>query len=70
MPAGLEEMVPLPVPAVVTVNGRIGGVKVTVTLRACDMLTWQLRPDGVHPLHVTVCPLVGAAVSVTEVADA
>ena len=74
IPAGLDATAPLPVPAVLTERTNVGGgaaVKVAVTLRAAVMVTTQL-PVPEHPLPLqpaNVLPLVGAAVSVTDVPE-
>src|SRR5712691_760568 len=56
MPAGLEVAVPLPVPAFVTVSGKVCKVKVAVTLRAWVMVTEHVpvppQPSPLQPAKV------------------
>jgi len=67
MPAGLEETVPEPVPALLTVSAKVWSVKVAVTLRAAFMATLHvLVPEQPSPLQPeNVEPAVAAAESVT-----
>ena len=68
IPAGLLVTVPVPVPAFVTVKGKVVGfvVKVAVTDCAAFMVTTQLPLPLQAPVHpVKDEPVVGVAVNVT-----
>ena len=69
IPGGFEVTVPLPVPAFVIVSVRFAKLKVAVTLRDPDIVTWQvpvpLQPPPLHPAKTELLP--GVAVSVTTV---
>jgi len=67
IPAGLDETVPEPVPALLTVSAKVWRVNVAVTERAAVMETVHV-PVPVHaPLHpVNVEPAVGDAVRTTD----
>jgi hypothetical protein len=65
-PAGLEVTVPLPVPALVTVRGKVSKAKLAVTVRACVMLTVQGSVPVQSPVQpVKVEPEAGVAVRAT-----
>src|SRR2546428_5177401 len=65
MPAGELVTVPLPVPALLTVSARLGGVKGAVTVVAVESVTTQgpvpVQPPPLPPVKVE--PAAGAAVS-------
>src|SRR5437870_1208879 len=69
MPAGELVTVPLPLPALLTVSAKVGGVKVAVTVVAAETVTTQVpgpqHPPPLQPLKVE--PVAGIAVSVTAV---
>ena len=68
MPAALLVTAPVPVPARVTVSGKLRSVKLAVTVVAAVMVTVQLSvPGQAPPQPVNVEPVAGAAVSVTAV---
>jgi hypothetical protein len=72
MPAGAEVTVPLPVPALLTVTGKVSSVNVAVTVVAAAIATVQVpvpvQPPPLQPANVE--PAVGAADSVTPVPTA
>ena len=70
MPAGTLVTVPLPVPALLSVNAKVWVIKVAVTERAALMVTEQEAAVPVHaPLQpLKVEPAAGVAVNVTAVA--
>src|SRR5437667_9729918 len=69
IPAGALVTVPLPVPAGVTVRGKVCSVKVAVTVVAAESVTTHApvpeQPPPLQPLKVE--PAAGVAVSVTAV---
>ena len=69
MPAGTLSTTPLPVPTLLTVRGKLWGVKVAVTVVAAVMVTTHGPvPEQPPPLQpVKLEPVAGAAVSVTAV---
>jgi len=72
MPAGELEIVPLPVPALLTVSANEdGSANVAVTFRAAFIVTVQVLAVPVQPplQPVKVDPAAGAALSVTTVPD-
>ena len=69
IPAGALVTVPLPVPALVSVNAKVWVVKVAVTVVAALMLTTQVLVPVHAPLQpLKVEPAAGIAVNVTAVA--
>ena len=64
-PLGVELMLPLPVPASVTVRAKVWRVKVAVTLWACDIVTVQGSAVQAPLQPVNVEPVAGVAVRVT-----
>src|SRR2546423_15472911 len=54
MPAGALVTVPLPVPALLSVNAKVWAVKVAVTERAALMVTEQ---EAAVPVHAPLQPL-------------
>ena len=69
IPAGLLVTFPLPVPVLLTVRVyRVVAVKVAVTVRAWDIVTWQVPAPLHDPLQpANFEPLAGVAVKVTTV---
>src|SRR5439155_3628020 len=69
IPAGALVMVPLPVPALLTVSAKAGSVNVAVTVVAAEMVTVQVlapaQPPPVQPAKEE--PAADAAVRVTAV---
>ena len=68
IPAGLDETVPDPVPALLTVSAKVSRVKVAVTFVAAVTLTVHVPvPEQPAPLQpANVDPAVGEAERVTD----
>jgi len=69
IPAGLDETVPPPAPALLTASMKLGTVKLAVTVLAALMVTVQAVPEAEsHPVHPPKRePPFATAVSVTVV---
>lgn len=71
MPAGAELTVPLPVPALVTVTGKLSTVNMAVTLRAVLMVTLQVPvPVQAPPQLAKREPVAASGVKLTELPTA